>query len=175
MTKKKIPSDEELSDVKVEVPRQKKHRRETVTGEVVRHKRRDTELSDIKVEGARHKHRRVADPSDDRPNVTRHKRRRDVDDVELDDVGTHRPRREADPSDVRVAGTRHKQRSRHASVDDLTISERKREKSKASSRSSDFVYDNKAYVGSVNNLAEARNDRICEPPTRFVQTWLILL
>ena len=173
MSKKKNPSDEELSDVKVEVPRQKKHRRETETGEVVRHKRRDAELSDVKVEGARHKPRRVADPSDDRPQTTRHKKRRDV---ENGDVATHKPRREADASDVTVTGTKHKtRRNTHTAADAVTYGEEKRTKSKASSKSSDYVFDNKAYVGSVNNLVEARNDRIPDPPTRFVHTLLILL
>lgn len=162
MSKKKVPSDEDLSDVSVEVPRQKKHRREAEGSEVVRHKhRRDVELSDVKVEGVKRKPRREADPSEVKTH--RHKERRDA---ELDSGEVRHKRREAEPDDVKAEAGRQKQRrNTHSVADGVPYDEGKRGIAKISSKSNDFVYDNKAYVGSLNSVNEARNERILEPPT----------
>lgn len=170
MSKKKVPSDQQLSDVTVELPRQKKHRREAEGCEVVEHKhRRDVVLSDVKVEGVKCKPRREADPSEVKTH--RHEERQDVEFGEI-----RHKRREAEPNDVKVEAGRQKQRrNTHAAAVVVSYDEGRRGIAKISSKSNDFVYDNKAYVGSLNNVNEARNERILEPPTRFVQSWLILL
>ncbi|KAJ8729751.1 hypothetical protein PYW08_001332 [Mythimna loreyi] len=154
MSRKKVPSDEELSDVTVESTRHKKHRREAETSEGVRYKHRnDSVLSDVKVEGVKRKPRREGDPGE---------------------VRTHRPkegqvrhkRRETGPGDLNVETGKHKQRrNTYSAVDSFTYEESRRGIAKISSRSNDFAYENKAYVGSMHSVNEARNERILQAPT----------
>lgn len=165
MSKEKNPSDNDLRDVTVEVPRHKKHRRETEPSGRHKH-RREAELSGVKVDSGRHSQCRGAEPNDMKKNAIRPKQRRES---ELGVVDTHKTSRQAAPTGVKVVGDRHKQRRNTHTADAAPYDEAKRSK-KISRRSNDYAFDNNAFDGSLNNVNETRNIRIHVPPTGFVHS-----
>lgn len=70
--------------------------------------------------------------------------------------------------DVKVEPPRSKRRESSESP----YEKRVRSKSKTSNRSSDFVYVNNAYVGSLNSVNEPR---VQAPPTRYVYDYIIFI
>lgn len=84
-------------------------------------------------------------------------------------------RREAELSDIRVEAVRNQQRrNTHAAVPTVDSAYEGRTKGlpKVSSRSNEFVYVNRAYVGSLNSVNEPRGAH--EPITGYVCVGFLL-